>query len=284
MNKMARKMFNLPNLLTACNLLSGIVAVVLAMAGRIDLAPFAIFFGLLCDFLDGFVARKLGVSGQLGKQLDSLADVVTFGVAPGIIMMVVMVSSVYMDSPIHEQTFQSYVHFELNAWINALCYGVPNDMDASIKFLPLTALYIPLMSMFRLAKFNIDTRQSDSFIGVPTPMNTLFFMFFPLLMWTEFNYWSVNHSPFFDKLIFNPYFLLVVILLMSTLMISEIPLFALKFKHFSFKGNEIRFIFLAMCIFFIVTLLVWSIPLIVFLYLILSLIDNRKIKRKHHEI
>lgn len=271
-------MFNIPNLLTATNLLSGVVAIVLALSGRIDLAPFAIFVGLICDFLDGFLARKLGVSGELGKQLDSLADMITFGVAPGIIMMVVIITSVYMDGYVLESSFQSHVHRELHTWINATFYGVPNDMDASIRFLPFIGLFIPFMSMFRLAKFNLDTRQSDSFIGVPTPMNTLFFMFFPLIMWIDFDIWKVNGGIYLY--LFDPYFLAALIVIMSSLLVSELPLFALKFKHFNWKGNEIRFSFLILCVIFIVIFHVWSIPLIVFLYLNLSILDNRLIKKR----
>ncbi len=269
-------MFKLPNLLTATNLMCGVIAIILALSGRIDLAPFAIFAGLVCDFLDGFLARKLSLSGDLGKQLDSLADMITFGVAPGVIMMVVIITSVYMDSYVLESNFQSHVHRELQTWINATFYGVPNDMDASIRFLPFIGLFIPFMSMFRLAKFNLDTRQTDSFIGVPTPMNTLFFMFFPLIMWVDFEAWK--NSGGFYLYIFNPYILSGLIVLMSTLMIAELPLFALKFKHFKWKGNEVRFSFLVTSVIFIAIFLVWSIPLIVFLYLILSLLESRSIK------
>lgn len=275
-------MFNLPNLLTAANLLSGCVAIILALSGRIDLAPFAIFAGLLFDFLDGFLARKMKIAGELGKQLDSLADMVTFGLAPGVIMMVVMISSIYMDSLTLAEQFPSYVHQELHLWVNAVFYGVPNDMDASIKYLPFAALFIPFMSMFRLAKFNIDTRQSDSFIGVPTPLNTLFFMFFPLCMGMYFEDWKNTESIY--QQLFNTYFLLGFVLLMPVFLVAELPLFSLKFKHFRWEKNEIRFIFLGACLIFIPFLHVWSIPLIVFLYMNLSLLNNRNNKKEHHEI
>jgi len=275
-------MFSIPNLFTAANLLCGVFAIVLAFAGRIDLAPFAIFAGLLFDFFDGFLARKLKISGELGKQLDSLADMVTFGVAPGVIMMVVLVVSIYMDESIHAKTFQEHVHYELNTWINALFYGVPNHMDASIKYLPLAAFFIPFMSMFRLAKFNLDVRQSDSFIGVPTPLNTLFFMFFPLVLMVDFETWKNGDS--IHLTIFNSYFLVGLIIIMSMLLISEIPLLALKIKSFAWKENEFRYIFIILSIAFIFIFLVWSIPLIVFLYLIISLLENSLKKKKAHEV
>lgn len=275
-------MFNIPNLFTAANLLSGVIAIILILVGRIDLAPFAIFAGALFDFFDGFLARKMNVSSEMGKQLDSLADMVTFGVAPGLMMMVVMITTIYIDGPFYDMDFQSYVHFQLQNWINAVFYGVPNMMDASIKYLPFAALFIPFMSMFRLAKFNLDTRQSDKFIGVPTPMNTLFFTFFPLILWTEYETWKFNEGIF--GYVFNSYFLVGLIILMSLLLVAELPLFALKFKHFKWKGNEIRFIFLLTSGILIAVLLAWSIPLIVFLQLILSVIDNKKSKKATNEI
>ena len=166
-------MFNLANILTAGNLLSGVVAILLALLGRIDLAPFAIVVGALFDFLDGFVARKMKTAGEIGKQLDSLADMVTFGVAPGIIMMVVMTIDVneFILNPYFE-----IIRFDFMFYLESILNGATND------FSPFIALTIPFFSIFRLAKFNVDTRQSDSFIGLPTPASTLFFMTFPLLL------------------------------------------------------------------------------------------------------
>lgn len=275
-------MFNIPNLFTASNLICGVIAIILTLVGRIDIAPFAIFLGAFLDFFDGFLARKLKVSSEMGKQLDSLADMVTFGVAPGLLIMVVMIVTIYIDGPIFESNFASHVHFQLQNWVNAVFYNVPNSMDASIKYLPFVGLFIPFMSMFRLAKFNLDTRQSDSFIGVPTPLNTLFFTFFPLILWIKFDVWTKEPGIF--EFIFNPYFLVGLIILMSLLLVAEIPLFALKFKHFKWKGNEIRFIFLLTSVILIATLLVWSIPLIVFLQLILSIVDNKYSKKQINEI
>lgn len=274
-------MFNIPNLITAGNLLCGIFAILLSLAGRIDLAPFAIFAGAFLDFFDGFAARKLKVSGELGKQLDSLADMVTFGLAPGVMMMVVIITCIYMDGLIYSDNFASHVHFQLLNWVNALFYGVPNSMDASIVYLPLTALFIPFMSMFRLAKFNLDLRQTDSFIGVPTPMNTIFFCFYPLALAMGFEEWK--REPDWYGIIFNVYFIVGLIVVMSLLLVSELPLFSLKFKHFSWKGNEIRFIFLFLCTVLIIALQVWSIPLIVILYLGLSIIENRFLKKRSTE-
>jgi CDP-diacylglycerol--serine O-phosphatidyltransferase len=195
--------------------------------------------------------------------------------------MVVMITTIYIDGPFYTDNFASHVHSQLLNWGNAVFYGVPNSMDASIKYLPFTALFIPFMSMFRLAKFNLDKRQTDSFIGLPTPLNTVFFTFFPLTLWQEFDVWKFDEGII--GYIFNSYFLVAVIIIMSLLLVAEIPLFSLKFKHFKWKGNEIRYIFLISCSILIASLLVWSIPIIVFLQLILSIIDT-KLKNETNEI
>jgi CDP-diacylglycerol--serine O-phosphatidyltransferase len=262
-------------------MLSGVAAIILTFSGRLDLAPFAIFIGAILDFFDGFLARKLGVSGELGKQLDSLADMITFGLAPGIIMLNVMVVSIYLDGPYYDMNFQQYAHFQMNNWMNAVFNGVPNSMDASIKYLPFFAFLIPFFSLFRLAKFNIDVRQTESFIGLPTPLNTIFFCFFPLLLLTNFGHLYAGWGII--PMVTDSYFLAGVVVLMSLLLVSEIPLFSLKFKTFAWSGNEIRYTFLIICLLLIAFLLVWSIPLIVILYLIFSIILNNS-KKKEHEI
>lgn len=276
-------MFNIANLFTAANMLSGVFAITLSLMGRIDLAPFLIFIGAICDFLDGFIARRIGKMSELGKQLDSLADMITFGVAPGIFMMVVMIVSLSdLETDTMSQNFPDYVNFLISNWKNAVFYNVPNSLDNLLIYTPFIALFIPFMSMFRLAKFNIDTRQTESFIGLNTPANTIFFTTFPLVLMTEFetsgyhNQWLIN--------LFQPGILLAFIGCMSLLLISELPMFSIKFKHFRWAENQVRYLFLITCLLLIVLLLVWSIPLIVFLYIILSFTDNKFNKREAHEI
>jgi CDP-diacylglycerol--serine O-phosphatidyltransferase len=285
-------MFNIPNLLTASNMLCGIFSILLSLSGRIDLAPYPIFIGALFDFLDGFVARLLKQQGELGKQLDSLADMITFGLAPGIMMMGVFVYVIFPDvikyNDIPEETthyyndFLTYKESFLASYkmksMNFL-YGISNFRLFS--FLPLLALIIPVFSMFRLAKFNLDTRQSESFIGVPTPANTIFFCMFPLILAQDFTVGSFQFQV--REFIMQVWVLVPIIVIMSILLISEIPLFSLKFKHFKWKGNEIRFLFLITCSLLIPLILYWSMGIIVILYLVLSLIDNF-LKRKQHEI
>jgi len=276
------RMFNIPNLFTAGNMLCGIMAIFFAFSGRIDIAPFFIFGGAIFDYLDGFLARILKKQGEMGKQLDSLADMITFGLAPGIIMMAVLAyattstnlfegvsvptgSMMVMQDvsvhPIHEnftiafhQWYRTVIDFEKVNWI------------------PFIGLIIPFFSMFRLAKFNIDTRQSESFIGLPTPANTIFFTAFPLLL-TQFGLetgWE--HDLIMQSI--QPMVLIPIIVIMSLLLVSELPLFALKFKTFGWKGNEIRYTFLISCAILIATMLIWSIPIIVLLYLLFSFINN----------
>lgn len=263
MFKTQLSMFNLPNLFTACNLLCGILSILLSLNGRIDFAAYFIFGGLLFDYFDGFIARLLKQQGELGKQLDSLADMVTFGVAPGVMMMVILCYSLTELIGAANPAQAGMCYF---IWMGSVLDGNPSS------WLPFVALFIPFMSMFRLAKFNLDTRQTDKFIGLPTPANSIFFTSFPLLIVSDFK--SDSWQQTWMEYLINPYLLVPLIIVMSLLLVSELPLFALKFKHFRFKGNEIRYLFLITCSLLIPFFLVWSIPIIVILYLILSLIDT----------
>ncbi len=262
-------MFNIPNLFTAANLISGCIAILLAVSGRIDLAPFAIFVGAFFDFLDGFLARKLQVSSEMGKQLDSLADMVTFGVAPGLIMMAVI-----LRCQLVSDFSMNYV--SIPNWVNTLIDGDHRN------FWPFAGLLIPFFSIFRLAKFNLDTRQTESFIGLPTPAITLFFMSFPLALAYKITTGDLMIS--INRFLFDPLFISILILIMSLLLVSEIPLFSLKIKGFGWKENRVRYVFLLISLAFILLFNVWSLALIVFLYLILSMIENIFIKTKKDEI
>jgi CDP-diacylglycerol--serine O-phosphatidyltransferase len=249
-------------------MLCGILAILCAVSGHILLAPWFIFAGAIFDFFDGFIARLLKQQGELGKQLDSLADMITFGFAPGMLMLVILIQATETGNLVSETLF-------VNWFSELITFKNPN-------YFPLIALIIPLMSMFRLAKFNIDTRQTTSFIGLPTPANSLFFSVFPFLITV------VNSSVGFEKsaliFVFHPYTLIVLVVGMSLLLIAEIPLFALKFKQFHWTGNELRITFLISCLILIPVLWVWSIPIIVLLYIVLSIIEHYFIKHKQHEI
>jgi CDP-diacylglycerol--serine O-phosphatidyltransferase len=280
-------MFNLANLFTAANMLCGFVAIILTLAGRIDIAPLFILGGAVLDFFDGFIARKLKIAGPMGKQLDSLADMITFGVAPGMLMLVMIILGIDISSLIpaddgarvYQNDLSYFVYFQVAAWFQALVYEVPNNFDASIKFLPFVAMAIPFFSMFRLAKFNIDENQSDKFIGVPTPLNTIFFLFFPLYF--AYNLQNWGHQPKFIHALFDCYTLSAISVLFSLLMVSNIPMIALKFKNWTWKDNYFRFSLIGISLIIIPLLTFWAIPIIVFLYLFLSLIENYQTKKKN---
>ena len=264
-------MFNLPNLFTAANLFCGVIATFLAMNGRIDLAPFFIIGGLLFDFFDGFLARKLQLTGELGKQLDSLADMVTFGVAPGAIIFSVLV---VINEPSYLELYDVHAatHYALGKWF----MNISNSIVANP--FPVLALFIPFFSLFRLAKFNLDSRQSQSFIGLPTPAHSLFYLSFPLVLCYGEAGFGMDFSLM--KYVFNPYVIIACIAVLSVMTVSELPLFSLKFKTFGFAENKIRYIFLLISLGLIIFFQAWSLALIVFLYLILSVIENILQKEK----
>jgi CDP-diacylglycerol--serine O-phosphatidyltransferase len=280
-------MFNLANLFTAANMICGFISIILTLAGRIDIAPLFILGGALLDFFDGFIARKLKIAGPLGKQLDSLADMITFGVAPGVLMLVMIILGVDNSGLLIAENGQRFYQGQLSeyviiqelAWIRAIFYGEGNYFDASIKFLPFVAMAIPFFSMFRLAKFNIDENQSDKFIGVPTPLNTIFFLFFPLYFYYNLQNWG--HQPKFIHGLFDCYTLSAISVLFSLLMVSNISMIALKFKNWTWKDNYFRFSLIGLSLIIIPLLTFWAIPIIVFLYLFLSLIENYQTKKKN---
>ena len=272
-----KQMFNIPNLFTASNLMCGVISIILALSGRLEWACYFIYFAAIFDFFDGFLARKLKISSEMGKQLDSLADMVTFGVAPGILVFVILViqqEGGWSHSSI--ASFSEINHIRIKSFMSSLASG---DVFKN-EYYCLAGLIIPFFSLFRLAKFNIDTRQSESFIGLPTPANTIFFTAFPLLLASSFN---AGFAQGFIYEIVKPIVFVPIILVMSLLLIAELPLFALKFKDFSWKNNQIRFIFLGLCAILIPTFLAWSIPIIIILYLLLSVIENQR-KKTQHEI
>ena len=263
----------------------GVISIILTLSGRIEWACYFIYFGAVFDFFDGFLARKLKISSEMGKQLDSLSDMVTFGVAPGVLMFVMLIFGLSLDDVTERISLTNNWWYE-QADIGLINYSVIQGyLNGSVlynndlfRLIPFAALIIPFFSLFRLAKFNLDMRQSESFIGLPTPANTIFFTAFPLL------YVSACYSSNFDAVIFEiikPQFLIPIILVMSLLLVAEIPLFALKFKDFSWSKNQIRYIYLGSCAILIPLLLVWSIPIIIILYILLSIIENQRKKTKN---
>ena len=224
----------IPNLITLGNLLCGVIAIAAALRGDLTGASLMICLGIFLDFFDGLAARLLNVASPLGKELDSLADVVTSGVAPGFIL-----------------------------W-NILCNGVGEKWP---EFLPYTALLIPLFAAYRLAKFNIDSRQSHSFLGLPTPANAL--------IWVGV---ALTPALPMDELTFI-IVLIVVSLITDVLMVSELPMFSLKFnfKEMGWKHNSVQYLFFIGCAAIIVASRQWyAISLIILWYIILSAITQKK--------
>ena len=242
---------HLPNLLTLLNLFCGAIAVLFAVQNQFVAAALFVFMGILFDFFDGFVARKLEVQSDLGLQLDSLADMVTSGLVPGIVMFKLLSNAV--------DTTQIQTEVVWNSGIQL--HGLEHSL------LPLLGLCITLASAYRLAKFNIDEDQQSYFKGLPTPANTLLIISFPLIM--EF-----QNSNLMASLILNPWFLVGLTVLSCYLLNSKVKLFALKFKVWSFKPNAIRYSFVLLSLVLLLAFHFVAVPMIILLYIGLSLLDS----------
>ena len=242
----------LPNLITLLNLLSGTIAVYFAVKDALVVAAFFVFLGIFFDFFDGLVARLLNVQGEFGKQLDSLADVVTSGVVPGIVMLQLLLKS------IHKQ-WENELSCEVGNWISFDEYH--------LHWLPFVGLVFTLAAAYRLAKFNIDERQTDSFIGLPTPAATLVVLSLPLIL-------EYSNNEIANLIIGNAWFLIGVTLVLSYFMNAEIPLFSLKFKNYSWPTNKVKYIFIGLAIVLIALLQFIAIPVIILLYVLMSLFNN----------
>ena len=242
----------IPNIFTLLNLLSGTIAVLMAASDKLVEAAFFVFLGIFFDFFDGFFARKFNVQGEFGKQLDSLADLVTSGVAPGIVMFQLILFAT-------KQQYFMQLSCEVGSW--------QDYSDTYFYFVPFIGLIIPLAAAYRLANFNIDERQTDSFIGLPTPALSLFILSLPLIL----NY---SDNQFFIDLIHNKYILIVITILGSYLLNAEIPLFSLKFKNYSWSKNKVKYIFLISSLVMLIVLQTVAIPLVIIFYVLISIIQN----------
>lgn len=243
----------IPNLFTLLNLFSGLLAILMASSDRLVAAAGFVLLGIFFDFFDGFFARKFNIQGELGKQLDSLADVVTSGVVPGIIM------------------FQLLLHTARDSWFMELSCeeGSWSTFDETFYyFIPFAGLFIPLAAAYRLANFNIDERQTDSFIGLPTPAFAIFVISLPLIL-------AYNEGSFLTGWIQSTYVLIGITLAGCYLMNANIPLFSLKFKSYGWKGNEFPYVFLALSVLFLLLFKLVGVPMIIVLYVVMSLIQNQ---------
>lgn len=227
---------HIPNTITCCNLLSGCVAAVYAFMGVYPLAFTFIIAGAVFDFFDGLSARALKVSSPIGKELDSLADVITFGFAPAAMAF---------------------------SWLRE-CADAHLDMLVAFA-MPFAAFLLVAFSALRLAKFNVDDRQTSSFIGLPTPANALF--------------WGALVIGSHDTIVANPYgwiLIMALVLLFSWLLVAEIPMFSLKFKNLTWKSNRTVYIFLLISIALLIVLGVNGLSTVIGWYIILSVLTQKR--------
>jgi len=243
---------NIPNTITCGNLLCGCLAVVYAFNGNLVWSAYLVGIAAILDFFDGFIARLLNVHSEIGKQLDSLADMVTFGLVPGVVMFLLLFDATGIDAIINLNTTAS-----------------DNNTEFPL-LLTFAAFLITIFSAVRLAKFNIDTRQTHSFIGVPTPAVAILICSLPLIKHFQPQVGEFNILLIIE----NPWFLLALTILMSYLLVAELPLFALKFKNFGWADNKIRYSFLITSLILLLLFQFIAIPFIIFLYVILSMINT----------
>lgn len=235
------KHLNIPNTLTLFNLACGVLAIIFIFQDQLDYCLLSLGLSLEFDFLDGMVARLLKQSSPIGKELDSLADMVSFGVVPGLIMARLILASQGEPFP-------------------------PESLSVG-NFLWLAGVLVAMFSCLRLAIFNTDTRQSDSFIGLPTPANTLLIL----------SYWIIVEKypeQFLAPLLQNTWLLLVLAVLSSFLLVAELPLIALKFKQWAFTGNEYRYLLIIGSLLLLGIFGLPAIPFIILLYICLSIFQT----------
>ena len=241
--------YYIPNFVTLLNLGSGVLSITLMMSGQVVWAAAFIFIAAAFDFLDGTLARLLDARSELGKQLDSLADIVSFGVAPGIIM------------------------FNL---LSANCAVSCNALDR-MHITPYFAFLIPVCSAIRLGKFNIDLRQEENFIGMPVPANAIFFASIPLVIFLQPHLYSVIRLDFLADFLSNSRVIAILTVFFSYLLISDVKIFSIKFKTTGWAENKMRYIFLLLSLLLLMLFSLNALPVIILLYFILSLGYQRQI-------
>lgn len=223
---------HIPNAITCANLLSGCIGVVFAFKGDLNAAAYAVLISGVFDFFDGMAARLLHVKSDIGKELDSLADMVSFGFLPGVVMFQLLAQSDYAST-----------------------------------YLPYSGFLITIFSALRLAKFNIDTRQTEDFIGLNTPMNTLFIVSLPFI------------GKDYPEIVSSSILLIALTVITSFLLVSEIRIFSLKFSSLKWEQNKIKFIFLILSALLVAFLKFAAVPFVLVLYIGLSVLHFRKIPK-----
>lgn len=248
---------HIPNGITLLNVLCGSIATVFAVKNELEIAAIFVFLGIFFDFFDGLAARALDVKSELGLQLDSLADMITSGLVPGIVMYQLL-----------EMSDQGGWNTSWGTQVN----GVMGENIWDISWFPFLGFLITMGSAYRLAKFNIDENQTSSFIGLPTPANALLILSFPLIL-------LYHNNEVLNDIILNKSFLIVTTLLSTFLLNAPLELFALKFSSWGFKENAMRYVFIIVSLVLLLTMKFIAIPAIIAFYIISSLIlqlANRK--------
>lgn len=241
---------HIPNSITLLNVFCGCVATIFAVMNRLELAALFVALGIFFDFFDGLAARVLNVKSELGLQLDSLADMITSGLVPGIIM------------------FQLLAMSQTDGWGDGSHFFMETGEVKFMHLLPFFGFVVTMASGYRLAKFNIDENQTSSFIGLPTPANALLILSLPLIL-------LYQNNDIINGIILNKWFLIVLTLVSAYLLNCSLPLFALKFKNTSFKDNAMRYIFIIISLVLIVTMHFMAIPIIILFYVVSSFVQDR---------
>lgn len=222
---------HIPNLITCLNLICGSLGIILLFQGNAIYAAYLIWLAAIFDFFDGFFARLLKSYSPMGKELDSLADMVSFGILPSFIM-----------------------------------YWMIGQNSSEGSYLPFISLLMAVLSALRLAKFNIDERQTTTFIGLPTPANAIFISSLPIIVHFD--------DSLIQNLLLNNWMLIIITVIFSFLLVVELPLFSLKFKDYKWTNNKIRFSFIGASVILLLLLKIIALPLIIILYVLISVIEN----------
>ena len=245
----------IPNAITTLSLVLSCLAISFTFEGRLDIAAYLLIISLACDYFDGFTARVLKVSNPIGKELDSLVDMVAFGVAPGMLLYQHLRN--LQANPVHAVQFLT-----------------------NYPWLLYIAFLVPIFSAFRLAKFNIDTRQSVSFIGLAVPAHAAFYIFSVLIATFPDLPQIISVNQFVVPFVSSPLFMLIMCVLLSLMLVAEVPMFSLKVKKLKWKGNELPFTFILLWFLLFIFTNIVAMPTIVIIYCIFSIIHHYFFNKK----
>ncbi len=241
---------SIPNIFTSLNLLCGCFAIVSATNDNAMWTAYFVGIAAIFDFLDGMVARALKVESPIGKDLDSLADMVSFGVVPGLIM------------------------FKLIG-ISLFTYGLQADISGNTRaifnLLPYLSFLITIFAAIRLARFNVLSSESSGFTGMPTPAMAIFIASLPLIIENQ----DISNEFLMESVFLSPFFPIATTIFISYLMVSKIDMFSLKFKTLGWTGNKMRYVFLILALALIIPFKFLGIMFTMVLYILLSIINNR---------